>query len=109
MRKKNLIVRLTREDEVDRLIFEVFKDEAGNPLSIELSGEANAQSELKQVFSRLLEDLVEAEVKLTLEKDECKDNALFQMVADDYIEALNTELQSTREHYLKAYSELKLD
>jgi hypothetical protein len=103
---KEIDVKLIRKDDKDLLLFTGLTDKPKETKQVELSNDVNAQKELKELFCALLPLLIEEPVQLKLTYDDTKDNELFRTVANEYVTALNAELQQSRKTFVEDYSKI---
>lgn len=95
MNPRIIDVQLTVSADVDILIF-ALDDECPDDYIVSLSS-STSQNELKKVFSKLLQILMEEDVTLRLTIAEGYGKTLQKEVCQAYIEDLNRELQQVKE------------
>lgn len=84
-------VKLTKKNEKDVLLFGLNSEEHPDGIGVELNSE-RGQLDLKVVFSKLLEKMLNEQVVLEYFVEEGYSVNLFREVCKDYIEALNKEI-----------------
>lgn len=97
-RKAIEVVLLAADEETDLLRFK-FED---NPLDVNLNSPV-CQNELKAVFVRLLQMLIENDVYLEFNHADDYGRGMYIEVCEEYIKDLNRELASAKE---KIYKEM---
>lgn len=91
---RTINVLLTVKGEEDVLIFDL-DDENPDDYSIDLNSESN-QSQLKKVFSKLLEILLEDDIELKYSVSEDYTKGLYKDVCEEYIHDLNSEIANVK-------------
>ena len=94
MNQKVIEVKLTALSDLDVLIFGL--DEAQPDEYIVDLNNANSQNELKQVFSRLLQMLIEEDISLKYTIVPGYRKELYKEVCKEYIDDLNRELSQVK-------------
>lgn len=102
MNPRIIKVALTVIGDVDVLIFRL--DEENPEGDIVDLNSSSSQSSLKHIFSKLLNILVDEDVKLELEIDKDYKKGLYKDVCTEYIADLNQELTQVKESMLKELS-----
>ena len=105
MSLETIKVELTAIGEMDVLVFHLDSERIPDGLSVNLNT-ASSQSELKSVFSKLLEMMIESEVSLELLIAEGYSKGLYRDVCTEYIQDLNREI---RQVYTKLHEETGLE
>lgn len=91
---KKITVKLTVCGETDVLIF--LLDET-NPEKYTINlNDSSSQLQIKEVFSKLLEELLLFDIDLVLEIQEDYSKGLYKDVFTEYISELNKELKQTK-------------
>ncbi len=98
-RKAIEVVLLAADEETDLLRFKF----ENNPLDVNLNSPV-CQNELKAVFVRLLQMLIENDVYLEFSHADDYGRGLYIEVCDEYIKDLNRELESAKD---KIYKEMQ--
>lgn len=91
---KQIKVILTVQGETDVLVF-LLDDESPEKYTINLN-DSSSQLQIKEVFSKLLEELLSFDIDLVLEIQEGYSKGLYKDVFTEYISELNKELKRTR-------------
>lgn len=91
---KKITVKLTVCGETDVLIF--LLDEANPEKYIINLNDSSSQLQIKEVFSKLLEELLLFDIDLVLEIQESYSKGLYKDVFSEYISELNKELKQTK-------------
>lgn len=91
---KKITVKLTVCGETDVLIF--LLDEANPEKYIINLNDSSSQLQIKEVFSKLLEELLLFDINLVLEIQEGYSKGLYKDVFTEYISELNKELKQTK-------------
>lgn len=91
---KKITVKLTVCGETDVLIF--LLDEANPEKYIINLNDSSSQLQIKEVFSKLLEELLLFDIDLVLEIKEGYSKGLYKDVFTEYISELNKELKQTK-------------
>lgn len=91
---KKITVKLTVCGETDVLIF--LLDEADPEKYIINLNDSSSQLQIKEVFSKLLEELLLFDIDLVLEIQEGYSKGLYKDVFTEYISELNKELKQTK-------------
>ena len=91
---KKITVKLTVCGETDVLIF--LLDEANPGKYIINLNDSSSQLQIKEVFSKLLEELLLFDIDLVLEIQEGYSKGLYKDVFTEYISELNKELKQTK-------------
>lgn len=91
---KQIKVILTVQGETDVLVF-LLDDESHEKYTINLN-DSSSQLQIKEVFSKLLEELLSFDIDLVLEIQEGYSKGLYKDVFTEYISELNKELKQTR-------------
>lgn len=91
---KKITVKLTVCGETDVLIF--LLDEANPEKYIINLNDSSSQLQIKEVFSKLLEELLLFDIDLVLEIQEGYSKGLYKDVFSEYISELNKELKQTK-------------
>ena len=91
---KQIKVILTVQEETDVLVF-LLDDESPEKYTINLN-DSSSQLQIKEVFSKLLEELLSFDIDLVLEIQEGYSKGLYKDVFTEYISELNKELKQTR-------------
>lgn len=91
---KKITVKLTVCGETDVLIF--LLDEANPEKYIINLNDSSSQLQIKEVFSKLLEELLLFDIDLVLEIQEGYSKGLYKDVFTEYILELNKELKQTK-------------
>lgn len=91
---KKITVKLTVCGETDVLIF--LLDEANPEKYIIDLNDSSSQLQIKEVFSKLLEELLLFDIDLVLEIQEGYSKGLYKDVFTEYISELNKELKQTK-------------
>jgi len=91
---KKITVKLTVCGETDVLIF--LLDEANPEKYIINLNDSSSQLQIKEVFSKLLEELLLFDIDLVLEIQEGYSKGLYKDVFTEYISELNKELKQTK-------------
>lgn len=91
---KQIKVILTVQGETDVLVF-LLDDESPEKYTINLN-DSSSQLQIKEVFSKLLEELLLFDIDLVLEIQEGYSKGLYKDVFTEYISELNKELKQTR-------------
>lgn len=91
---KKITVKLTVCEETDVLIF--LLDEANPEKYIINLNDSSSQLQIKEVFSKLLEELLLFDIDLVLEIQEGYSKGLYKDVFTEYILELNKELKQTK-------------
>lgn len=91
---KKITVKLTACGETDVLIF--LLDEANPEKYIINLNDSSSQLQIKEVFSKLLEELLLFDIDLVLEIQEGYSKGLYKDVFTEYILELNKELKQTK-------------
>lgn len=102
MNPKIIKVALTVISDVDVLIFRL-DEENPEGYIVDLNS-SSSQSSLKHIFSKLLNILIDEDVKLELEIDKDYKKGLYKDVCMEYIADLNQELTQVKESMLKELS-----
>ena len=102
MNQKQIEVLLTVVGESDVLNF-ILDQEKPDEYVVNLNSDTS-QSELKKVFSKLLELIIENDVKLVLKIAEGYSKVLYMDVCTVYIDDLNREISSVAESVRKEVS-----
>ncbi|MFR1272651.1 MAG: hypothetical protein ACLSCS_09435 [Eubacterium sp.] len=102
MNQKQIEVLLTVVGESDVLNF-ILDQEKPDEYVVNLNSDTS-QSELKKVFSKLLELIIENDVKLVLKIAEGYSKVLYMDVCTVYIDDLNREISSVAESVRKDVS-----
>lgn len=102
MNQKQIEVLLTVVGESDVLNF-ILDQEKPDEYVVNLNSDTS-QSELKKVFSKLLELIIENDVKLVLKIVEGYSKVLYMDVCTVYIDDLNREISSVAESVRKDVS-----
>lgn len=102
MNQKQIEVLLTVVGESDVLNF-ILDQEKPDEYVVNLNSDTS-QSELKKVFSKLLELIIENDVKLVLKIAEVYSKVLYMDVCTVYIDDLNREISSVAESVRKDVS-----
>ncbi len=89
-------VELTVNGTEDVLIFKLDEDHPYD-YTIELNNESN-QLQIKKVFSKLLEMLIESDIDLNLVIADGYSKGLYKDVCSEYIVALNQEITEVKEN-----------
>ena len=92
MSLETIKVELTVIGEMDVLIFHLDSEKIPDGFSVNLNT-ASSQSELKAVFSKLLEMMIESEISLELIIAEGYSKGLYKDVCAEYIQDLNREIK----------------
>ena len=87
-------VLLTVSGEEDVLIFKI-DEEHPEDYYIELNSDSN-QMQLKELFSKLLEKLIDTDIELKLTVAEGYSKALYKDVCREYIDELNSEIVNVK-------------
>ena len=90
---KKITVKLTVRGETDVLIF--LLDEVNPDKYIINLNDSSSQLQIKEVFSRLLKELLLFDIDLVLEIQEGYSKGLYKDVFTEYISELNKELKQT--------------
>lgn len=99
MNQRIIKVQLTVISDVDVLIFHL-DSEKPEQYIVDLNN-SSSQSSLRHVFSKLLNILVEENIKLELEIDKDYRKGLYKDVCAEYIDDLNRELVLVRERIIQ--------
>ena len=91
---KKITVKLTVCGETDVLIF--LLDETNPEKYIINLNDSSSQLQIKEVFSKLLEELILFDIDLVLEIQEDYSKGLYKDVFTEYISELNKELKQTK-------------
>ena len=91
---KKITVKLTVCGETNVLIF--LLDEANPEKYIINLNDSSSQLQIKEVFSKLLEELLLFDIDLVLEIQEGYSKGLYKDVFTEYISELNKELKQTK-------------
>ena len=91
---KKITVKLTVCGETDVLIF--LLDETNPEKYIIKLNDSSSQLQIKEVFSKLLEELLLFDIDLVLEIQEDYSKGLYKDVFTEYISELNKELKQTK-------------
>ncbi len=91
---KQIKVILTVKGETDVLVF-LLDDESPEKYTINLN-DSSSQLQIKEVFSKLLEELLLFDIDLVLEIQEGYSKGLYKDVFTEYISELNKELKQTK-------------
>ncbi len=91
---KKITVKLTVCGETDVLIF--LLDETNPEKYIINLNDSSSQLQIKEVFSKLLEELLLFDIDLVLEIQEDYSKGLYKDVFMEYISELNKELKQTK-------------
>lgn len=91
---KKITVKLTVCGETDVLIF--LLDETNPEKYIINLNDSSSQLQIKEVFSKLLEELLLFDIDLVLEIQEDYSKGLYKDVFTEYISELNKELKQTK-------------
>lgn len=91
---KKITVKLTVCRKTDVLIF--LLDEANPEKYIINLNDSSSQLQIKEVFSKLLEELLLFDIDLVLEIQEGYSKGLYKDVFTEYISELNKELKQTK-------------
>ena len=91
---KKITVKLTVCGETDVLIF--LLDEANPEKYIINLNDSSSQLQIKEVFSKLLEELLLFDIDLVLEIQEGYSKGLYKDVFTEYISELNKEFKQTK-------------
>lgn len=102
MNQKQIEVLLTVVGESDVLNF-ILDQEKPDEYVVNLNSDTS-QSELKKVFSKLLELIIENDVKLVLKIAEGYSKVLYMDVCNVYIDDLNREISNVAESVRKEVS-----
>ncbi len=102
MNQKQIEVLLTVVGESDVLNF-ILDQEKPDEYVVNLNSDTS-QSELKKVFSKLLELIIENDVKLVLKIAEGYSKVLYMEVCTVYIDDLNREISNVAESVRKEVS-----
>jgi hypothetical protein len=92
MKQEKINVLLKNIDDHDLLVFEISSGDKSKDLSINLNSD-NCQSEIKKVFSSLLEKMINSEIQLELKIDPQYSKGLYIDVCKEYITNLNREIE----------------
>lgn len=91
---KKIDVTLTVLNEIDVLIFSLDED---NPEKYKINlNSSTSQSEIKDVFAKLLEILIENDILLELKIADGYSKGLYKDVCTEYISDLNREIQQIK-------------
>ena len=99
---KQIKVILTVQGETDVLVF-LLDDESPEKYTINLN-DSSSQLQIKEVFSKLLEELLSFDIDLVLEIQEGYSKGLYKDVFTEYISELNKELKQTRSLIKKSWN-----
>lgn len=102
MNQKIIKVALTVMSDADVLVFNL-DEENPNEYIVNLNS-PSGQGEIKHVFSKLLNILVDEDVNLELEIDKDYKKGLYKDVCAEYIADLNHELSQVKNEILKKLS-----
>ena len=102
MSQRIIDVTLTVSADVDVLVFGL-DDEQSDAYTVNLNS-ATSQNELKVVFSKLLQLLLEEDIVLRLVIAEGYGKGLYKDVCREYIDDLNRELSQVKESMKKEIS-----
>ena len=91
---KQIKVILTVKGETDVLVF-LLDDESPEKYTINLN-DSSSQLQIKEVFSKLLEELLLFDIDLVLEIQDGYSKGLYNDVFTEYISELNKELKQTK-------------
>ena len=91
---KQIKVILTVKGETDVLVF-LLDDESPEKYTINLN-DSSSQLQIKEVFSKLLEELLLFDIDLVLEIQDGYSKGLYKDVFTEYISELNKELKQTK-------------
>ena len=91
---KQIKVILTVKGETDVLVF-LLDDESPEKYTINLN-DSSSQLQIKEVFSKLLEELLLFDIDLVLEIQEGYSKGLYKDVFTEYLSELNKELKQTK-------------
>lgn len=94
---QKITVNLQEIDGQDVMIFDVTP-----PLTVNFSNE-NSQTDLKNIFSSLLNLLIGDDLEVDLKVQDGYSRSLFIEVAQEYIRELNKELNQTRIRIVKEF------
>ena len=92
---REINVVLTVIGETDVLIFDL-DDTAPEKYAINLN-DSMGQSEIKRVFSKLLEILIDEDITLEFKVAEGYSKGLFRDVCSEYVQDLNREIKQVKE------------
>lgn len=92
MKQEKINVLLKNINDNDLLVFEISSGDKSKDLSINLNSDI-CQSEIKKVFSSLLEKMVNSEIQLELQIDPKYSKGLYIDVCKEYITNLNREIE----------------
>ena len=98
---KKITVKLTVCGETDVLIF--LLDETNPEKYIINLNDSSSQLQIKEVFSKLLEELLLFDIDLVLEIQEDYSKGLYKDVFTEYISELNKELKQTKSMMKKEF------
>ena len=87
-------VLLIADNEKDSLIFKI-DEKNPNAFQINLNSDSN-QMQIKEVFSKLLEILIEQDIVLELVVDANYTKGLYKDVCKEYIKELNAEIENVK-------------
>lgn len=90
MNQKQIKAILYDENDVDYLCFEI-SEECKYPINLN-SDESPKQ--LKEMFSKLLSELIDSDIEIIFEKSEEYSRRLYIDVCEEYVKDLNRELRS---------------
>lgn len=96
---KKIKVVLTVQEQTDVLIF-LIDEENPNKYIINLN-DSSCQIQIKEVFAKLLEELLEFDIDLCLEIQEGYSRGLYKDVCKEYIAELNKELVQVKDSIIK--------
>lgn len=96
MSREKVKVELRQSDGKDLLVFDIKAEDDQNDYLLTLSDSKNSQNELKKIFTRLLEILLEKDIELDLIMDESFKGNLIEDVCKEYLKDLNTELKNVK-------------
>lgn len=97
--KKIINVYLKVNGDIDLLVFDL--DQDGLDKYIVNLNSSSSQEEIKNVFSKLLELLIENDIQLILKIENGYSKGLYKDVCDEYIKELNRELEQVKQNIIK--------
>lgn len=105
MSLETIKVELTIIGDADVLVFHLDSEKIPDGLTVNLNN-ASSQSDLKAVFSKLLETMIESEILLELIIAAGYSKGLYKDVCMEYIQDLNREIKQV---YTKLHEETGLE
>lgn len=92
MSQEKVKVKLKEVDKTDYLVFDLDEEQYPDGMKVNLNS-STSQADLKQVFAKLLELMIEGPIKLELQISEGYSRGLYKDVCKEYIDDLNKEIE----------------